>query len=83
MIDAYWYAGARYAHEGQSVYSRRGGGSRVGEQVVSPGVHLYSDPAAPGLECAPFVVDASSGNDTSVFDNGLPLGRTDWLRDGG
>ena len=26
MIDAYWYAGARTAHEGQSVYSKRGGG---------------------------------------------------------
>ena len=82
MIDAYWYAGARDAHEGQSVYSRRGGGTRVGEQVVSPGVHLWSDPAAPGLESAPFVLASSSGNDTSVFDNGLPLGRADWLRDG-
>ena len=79
MIDAYWGAGARVAHEGQSVYARRGGGTRIGERVGRPGTHLYSDPAYPGLECAPFVVASSSGNTSSVFDNGLPLARTDWI----
>ncbi|NHC24367.1 TldD/PmbA family protein [Nocardioides sp. IC4_145] len=82
MIDAYWYAGARVAHEGQSVYSRRGGGTRVGERIAREGVHLLSDPSYPGLECSPFVVASSSGNESSVFDNGLPLERTDWVRDG-
>ncbi|MGZ6754358.1 MAG: metallopeptidase TldD-related protein [Nocardioides sp.] len=82
MIDAYWYAGARVAHEGQSVYSRRGGGTRIGERIAREGVHLFSDPAYPGLECAPFVTASASGNESSVFDNGLPLGRTDWVRDG-
>jgi predicted Zn-dependent protease len=82
MIDAYWYAGARVAHEGQSVYSRRGGGTRLGERIARPGVGLYSDPAYPGLECSPFVVASRSGNESSVFDNGLPLERTDWIRDG-
>lgn len=82
MIDAYWYAGARVAHEGQSVYSRRGGGTRVGDRIAREGVHLLSDPSYPGLECSPFVVASSSGNESSVFDNGLPLERTDWVRDG-
>lgn len=82
MIDAYWYAGARVAHEGQSVYSDRTRGTRIGERIVSPGVNLFSDPALPGLECAPFVVASTSDNEQSVFDNGLPLGRTDWIRDG-
>ncbi len=82
MIDAYWSAGARVAHEGQSVYSRRGGGTRIGERLASPGVQLFSDPTYPGLGCAPFVMTAASGNTDSVFDNGLPLSRTDWLRDG-
>ncbi len=82
MIDAYWSAGARVAWEGQSVYSRRPTGTRVGERITSPGVHLYSDPAYPGLECEPFVVAGASGNASSVFDNGIPLGRTDWIRDG-
>jgi predicted Zn-dependent protease len=82
MIDAYWYAGARDAHDGQSVYSRRGGGTRIGDEMVRPDVTLSSDPAYPGLECAPHVVVASSGNDDSVFDNGLPLDRTAWLDHG-
>jgi predicted Zn-dependent protease len=79
MIDAYWYAGARDAHDGQSVFSRRGGGTRIGEQVARPEVTLLSDPAYPGLECSSHVVVQSSGSDDSVFDNGLPLGRTEWI----
>ena len=82
MIDAYWYAGARAAHEGQSVYSRRGGGTRIGDRLAAPGVRLFSDPAHPGLECSPFAVTGSSDDDHSVFDNGLALGSTDWIRDG-
>jgi predicted Zn-dependent protease len=82
MIDAYWYAGARTAHEGQSVYSKRGGGTRIGEQIAREGVHLFSDPAYDGLGCTPFVTAATSGNEESVFDNGRPLARTDWIADG-
>ena len=79
MIDAYWYAGARVAHEGQSVYSSRTEGTRIGETIARPGVNLWSDPTAPGLECVPFVVVGSSDNEQSVFDNGLPIGRNDWI----
>ncbi len=82
MVSAYWASGGRVAQDGQSVYSGRGGGTRIGERIAAPGVHLFSDPAQPGLECAPFLTAASSSNDASVFDNGLGLGRTDWIRDG-
>ena len=82
MIDAYWYAGARVAWEGQSAYSRRPTGTKIGEDLVRPEVTLYSDPALAGLECAPFAMASSSSNESSVFDNGLALGRTDWIRDG-
>ncbi|WP_426244639.1 metallopeptidase TldD-related protein [Nocardioides sp. LHG3406-4] len=82
MIDAYWSAGARVAHEGQSVFSRRGGGTRIGERIVRPEVTLFSDPTYDGLGCAPFNVAGSSDNTESVFDNGLPLSRTDWIAGG-
>ena len=82
MIYAYWSAGARNADDGQSVYSRPGGGTRLGEQLVNPGVRLSSDPSRSGLECAPFVVAGGSSDRTSVYDNGLPLGPTDWIRGG-
>jgi predicted Zn-dependent protease len=82
MIDAYWGAGARVAHEGQSVYSKRGGGTRIGEQIARAGVDLFSDPTYPALGAAPFTVATASGNVSSVFDNGLPLQRTHWIHDG-
>jgi predicted Zn-dependent protease len=82
MIYAYWEAGARDAWEGQSVYSRRPTGTRIGEEIVRPEVTLFSDPAYAGLECAPFTVTPASSNVTSVFDNGLELTATDWIRRG-
>jgi predicted Zn-dependent protease len=82
MIDAYGSAGARNAGDGQTIFSRPGGGTRIGEQMVASGVRLYSDPAYPGLECEPFVVAGGSSDRSSVYDNGLPLSATDWIRDG-
>jgi len=82
MIYANWELGARVAHEGQTVYSKRGGGTRVGEQLARPEVQLTSDPSYPGLGCLPFVLAPVSSNETSVFDNGLDLEPTAWVRDG-
>ena len=82
MVYAYWTASARVAHEGQSVFGRAGGGTRIGERLARPGVRLFSDPGYPGVACAPFVVAAASSVMSSVFDNGLPLARTDWIDDG-
>ena len=82
MIDAYWSAGARTAHDGQSVFSRPGGGTRIGEDLVKPGVHLFSDPSYAGLECAPFEIAGASSDRSSVYDNGLPLAHTEWIDDG-
>jgi predicted Zn-dependent protease len=45
-------------------------------------VTLFSDPAYPGLECAPFNVAPISSAESSVFDNGLPLANTRWIADG-
>jgi predicted Zn-dependent protease len=82
LIYMYWSAGAREAGEGRTVFSRPGGGTRIGERLASAPVDLFSDPAYRGLECAPFVVAHSSGRDSSVFDNGLPSGRASWIAAG-
>ena len=82
MTYLYWSAGARDAHDGRTVFSRPGGGTRVGERLADVPVRLWSDPRAPGLECAPFVIAHASGGDSSVFDNGLALQPTDWISDG-
>ncbi|MCK4177542.1 metallopeptidase TldD-related protein [Aciditerrimonas ferrireducens] len=73
---------AQDAVEGRSVFSAPGGGTRLGEQLTPLPFTLRSDPAEPGLACAPFVATSASGPDVSVFDNGLPLGPTAWLEAG-
>jgi predicted Zn-dependent protease len=78
----YWSAGARDAGEGRTVFSRQGGGTRIGERLSAQPLDLFSDPSYPGLECAPFVVAHASGRDSSVFDNGLAAPRANWLSGG-
>ncbi len=82
MVMLAWEAGGRDAEDGKSVFSRPGGGTRVGDTLSDLPFELRSDPSEPGLECTPFLTAATSWGDTSVFDNGLPLGRTEWIRDG-
>jgi predicted Zn-dependent protease len=82
MVYAFWSAGALDAHEGQSVFSKPGGGTRVGERLCDLPITLRSDPAMPGQRCWPFVVASASNRMSSVFDNGAPIAATDWIGDG-
>ena len=74
--------GGQDAEDGRTVFSKEGGGTRVGETITTLPFTLSSDPLEPALACTPFVATAASSSDVSVFDNGLPLGHIDWLRDG-
>lgn len=82
LIYQLWSASARDAAEGRTVFSRPGGGTRVGDRLAELPLTLRSDPNEPGLESAPFVLAHASGDDSSVFDNGLELTATDWVRAG-
>jgi predicted Zn-dependent protease len=63
-------ADARQADEGRSFFSKKGGGNRLGEQLLGEKVRIYSDPAHP---LAPSL----------AFDNeGLPIGRNVWVENG-
>lgn len=81
MIYLGWTMDGRGAQEGRTALSAPGG-TRVGEKLTDLGLTLYSDPAAPGLGCAPFVSAKMSSERMSVFDNGMDIGRVDWIRDG-
>jgi predicted Zn-dependent protease len=72
----------REAEEGRSVFSAPGGGTRVGEALSPHPFSLRSDPREAGIECTPFLATSVSGQDVSVFDNGLPLERTEWISQG-
>jgi predicted Zn-dependent protease len=82
MIYLAWSMDGRGAQEGRTALSAPGGGTRVGEKLTDLPLTLYSDPAAAGLECTPFVAVPSSSERVSVFDNGMDIGRVDWVRDG-
>ena len=83
MIYMYWAAGARDADDGRTVFSRPGGGTRVGERAGAAAADAASGPgrARPGVRA---LRDRAllRRRQSSVFDNGLPLGPTDWIRDG-
>lgn len=82
MIYLSWSMDGRGAQEGRTAFSAPGGGTRVGEKLTDLPLTVYSDPAATGLECLPFVSVASSSQRVSVFDNGMDIDRVDWIRDG-
>jgi len=82
FIYLYWSTGAKDALDGRTVFSKPGGGTRVGERLASLPVTLRSDPWAAGLRCAPFMIAHTSGPEISVFDNGLAIPAVTWLRDG-
>jgi predicted Zn-dependent protease len=82
MVSVAYELSGRNAEDGRTVFSLPGGGTRVGQQLSALPFELRSDPGEPGLECAPFLTTTSSTADTSVFDNGLRLDRTDWIAGG-
>jgi len=98
MGSLFFYSmGGQDAEDGRTVFSAggsdggaggggddeaNGAGTRVGDRLTEVPFTLYSDPFEPGLECLPFVACGSSDSESSVFDNALPLERTDWIREG-
>jgi predicted Zn-dependent protease len=85
MLYMAWSMDGRPAHEGRSPFAARTeapGGTRVGERFTDLPLRLFSDPAAPGLRTAPFLLTSSSGDSVSVFDNGAPISVVDWIRKG-
>jgi predicted Zn-dependent protease len=82
LIYLYWSAGAKDALDGRTVFSKPGGGTRIGDRLSGLPLTLRSDPAAAGLGCAPFVVAHASSRESSVFDNGLALRPTEWISGG-
>ena len=82
MTYMFWSMGSLDAHEGSTVFSKAGGGTKVGQSLSSLPVTLRSDPAMEGQRCMPFVAAPASSRMSSVFDNGMPLEATDWISGG-
>jgi predicted Zn-dependent protease len=61
---------ARSADEGRSYMSKKGGGTRLDEQLFSENVNIYTDPLNPDVPGSTWSGD------------GLPVTRTQWVKDG-
>jgi predicted Zn-dependent protease len=61
---------ARSADEGRSPFSKKGGGTKIGEKIADEKVTIYSDPTDADLLTAPF------------DGEGLPLQRRMWIENG-
>jgi len=70
IVNLAFSANARPADEGRSFFSKKGGGTRIGEQIVGEKVNLYSDPAYTVAPAIPF------------DGEGMPLKRIDWVQKG-
>lgn len=70
MMENMFRFDARSAEEGRSFLSKKGGGTRLGEQLVDAKVNIYSDPFHPDLPSSTW-----SGE-------GLPREKTMWIDKG-
>lgn len=82
LIYSYWSSAVRDAVEGRTVFSKAGGKTKIGDRLASGSVTIYSDPHERGLEVSDFMVTAGSSSYASIFDNGAPLARTNWIENG-
>lgn len=70
MLENMFRFDARQADEGRSFLSKKGGGTRLGEQLLDPKVTIYSDPFNEDLPGSTWSGD------------GLPLEKTMWIDKG-
>ncbi len=84
LINAYWTMSARDAEEGRTVFAgKERGATRVGEKLSPLPITMASDPSDARLPVAPFALAPTSYPGlVSVFDNGAPVERVEWLREG-
>ena len=70
MLENMFRFDARSAEEGRSFLSKKGGGTRLGEQLMDEKVTIYSDPFNPELPSSTWSGD------------GLPREKTTWIEKG-
>jgi len=65
-----WSLGARRADEGRSFMSKKGGGTKLGEQIFDERVNIYQDPF-------------NEANPSRTWTgSGLPVEKLDWIKGG-
>jgi predicted Zn-dependent protease len=68
---ALYFMDARYADEGRSFFSRKGGGNLIGDKLADSKVNIYSDPTDINAPSIPFDGEGYPRNKTAWFENGV------------
>jgi predicted Zn-dependent protease len=71
MLENMFRFDARSAEEGRSFLSKKGGGTRLGEQLVDSKVNIYSDPFNPDLPSSTWSGDGLPREKTMWIDKGV------------
>jgi predicted Zn-dependent protease len=82
LLPLVWSAPLRDALEGHGPFARPDGGTRLGDRFCPLPLTIASDPGDPRARAMPFVATTASGAGSSVFDDGLGIGRTSLLAEG-
>ena len=65
-----YFLDARSADEGRSFLSKKGGGNKIGEQIVDPRVNIYTDPWHPEAPALPWDGDGLPRARVPIIDKG-------------
>ena len=70
--DIWWYAAARDAVEGRSVFSRPGGGTRIGERLTDRRISIGTNSADPGMQAIPLDRKSTRLNSSHEWISRMP-----------
>jgi predicted Zn-dependent protease len=62
---------ARQADEGRSFYSKKGGGTKLGEKIVDERVNIYTDPWNDEVPSSPWAGDGQARKKMDLIKNGV------------
>jgi predicted Zn-dependent protease len=82
MLENMFRFDARSAEEGRSYLSKKGGGTRLGEQLMDEKVTIYSDPFDPDLPAPTWGGGGGGGRGGGGGASGLPNEKTIWIDKG-
>lgn len=63
--------GARQADEGRSFLAKKGGGTKLGEQIVDERVNIYTDPYHPEVPASPWMQNGLARKKMDILKNGV------------
>ncbi len=64
------FMGSRWADEGRSYFSKKGGGTIIGETIADSKLNIYSDPNDPNAPASPFSESGEPQQKIVWFENG-------------